>query len=143
MKHVNYTTYYLQGNGQVESNNKVLGTLLTKLVNENITNWDEHLSTMLFSYITAYKVVTRCTPYQLVYGLHPLIPTQYIVLVTSGNQKNNNIVRVLTSRIIKFEKLQEVKMQATKTTRIQQWNRALWSQQKNPKKQFSFGDYIM
>jgi len=35
MKHVSSTTYYLQRNGQDEFINKVLGTLLTKLVNEN------------------------------------------------------------------------------------------------------------
>jgi hypothetical protein len=34
-------------------------------------------------------------------------------------------------------------MQAIETTSIQQWNRASWSQQKNPKKQFNFGDYVM
>ncbi len=44
---------------------------------------------------------------------------------------------------MELEKLQEVKMQATKTIGIQQWNRVLWSQQKNLKKQFSFGDYVM
>ncbi len=84
LKRVNSTTYYLQGNGQVKSINKVLGTLLTKLVSENRTNWDENLSTMLFSYKIAYKVATRYIPYQLVYGLHPLIPTKYIVSVVSG-----------------------------------------------------------
>jgi hypothetical protein len=26
---------------------------------------------------------------------------------------------------------------------IQQWNRTLWNQQKNPKKQFNFDDYVM
>jgi hypothetical protein len=51
LKHVNFTTYYTQGNGQDESTNKLLGTLLTKLVSENKTDWDEHLSIMLFSYI--------------------------------------------------------------------------------------------
>jgi hypothetical protein len=66
----------------------VLGTLLTKLVNENRTNWDERLSILLFSYKIAYKI-TRYTPYQLVYGLHPLMPTKYIVLVASGNEKDN------------------------------------------------------
>ncbi len=75
LKCVSSTTYYPQGNGQVESTNKVFGTLLTKLVNENKTYWDEHLSTMLFSYRTAYKVIIGYTPYQLVYGLHPLMPT--------------------------------------------------------------------
>jgi len=50
LKHVNSTTYYPQGNWQVESTTKVLGILLTKLVSENRTNWDKCLSTMLFSY---------------------------------------------------------------------------------------------
>ncbi len=34
-------------------------------------------------------------------------------------------------------------MQATKTTRIQQWNKTSWNQQKNPEKLFSFGDYVL
>jgi hypothetical protein len=59
MKHVSSTTCYLQGNGQVKSTNKVLWTLLTKLVSENRTYWDEHVSTMLFSYKTTYKVITN------------------------------------------------------------------------------------
>ncbi len=65
---------------------------------------------MLFSYVIAYKVAIRYTPYQLVYGLHPLMPTKYIVPVTSGNEKDNTPLKVLTSRIIELEKLQEAKM---------------------------------
>jgi len=84
--------------------------LLTKLVNENRTNWDEHLSRVLFSYITTYKVTTRYTPYQLVYGLHPLMPTKYIILVTGGNERNSTLVKVLISRNTKFKKLQEIRM---------------------------------
>jgi hypothetical protein len=34
LKHVSSTTYYPQGNGQVDSINKIIGRLLTKLVNE-------------------------------------------------------------------------------------------------------------
>jgi len=37
-KHVNSTIYYPQGNGQVEFTNKVFGTMLTKLINENKIN---------------------------------------------------------------------------------------------------------
>jgi transposase InsO family protein len=73
LKRVSSISYYSQVNGHVESTNKVLGTLLTKLINENITYWDEHLSIMLFSYRTAYKVTIGYTSYQLVYGLHPLM----------------------------------------------------------------------
>jgi len=110
MKHVSSTTYYPQGNGHAKFTNKVLRTLLIKLVSENRTNWDEHLSTMLFSYRSAYKVITRYRPYQLIYGLHPLMPRKYIIPTTSGNERYNITMRVSTNKIIEFKKLQETKM---------------------------------
>jgi hypothetical protein len=74
---------------------------------------------VLFSYKIAYKITIGYTPYQLLYGLHPLMPTKYIRPIVGGNEKDNISVRVLTNRIIKLEKLQEDKMQVAKTTRIQ------------------------
>jgi len=56
LRHTSSIVYYPQGNGHVESINKAFGTLLTNLVNENINDWDEHLSIVLFPYQTAYKV---------------------------------------------------------------------------------------
>jgi hypothetical protein len=78
---------------------------LTKLVSENKTNWDEHLSTMLFSYKNAYKVAIGYTPYQLMYGLHSLMPIEYIVPVDGGNVRDNIPMRVLINKITKVEKL--------------------------------------
>ncbi len=71
---------------------------------------------VLFSYRTTYKVVTWYTPYQLVYGLHPLMTTQYIVPVVDGNERDNTLVRVLANKIIELEKLQEARMQVAETT---------------------------
>jgi hypothetical protein len=34
-------------------------------------------------------------------------------------------------------------MHTVKTIGIQQWSIALWNQQKNPEKQFGFGDYVL
>jgi hypothetical protein len=65
---------------------------------------------MLFSYRIAYKVATGFTPYQLVYGLHSLMPTKYIGLIASGNERDNTLVKVLTNRITKLKKLQKVRM---------------------------------
>ncbi len=65
---------------------------------------------MLFSYVTTYKVATWYTPYQLVYGLHPLMPIEYIVPVANGNENHSILMKVLTSKITKLEKLQEAKM---------------------------------
>jgi hypothetical protein len=69
---------------------------LTELLSENIIDWDEHPFTMLFSYKTTYKI-TRYSPYQLVYGLHPLMPTQYIVHVATlalGSQPKQGLMKV-------------------------------------------------
>jgi hypothetical protein len=74
------TTYYIQGNGQVDSTNKTLKQILTKLVNANRNDWDVMLPTALWAYRTAYKVSTQHTPYELVYGLMSLLPTKFIVL---------------------------------------------------------------
>jgi len=54
-----------------------------------------------------------------VYGLHPLMPIEYIMLVADENQRNNTSMRVLTSEILELEKLQEARMQATQTIGIQ------------------------
>jgi hypothetical protein len=51
-----------------------------------------------------------------VYGLHPLMPIKYTILVTSGNKKNNTLVKVLINRITKLKKLQEGRMQVAETT---------------------------
>ncbi len=60
---------------------------------------------MLFSYNTAYKVITWYTPYQLLYGLHPLMPIEYIIPIVSGNEKESTLMKVLLSRIPKLEKI--------------------------------------
>ncbi len=74
---------------------------------------------MLFLHKTAYKVTIGYTPYQLVYGLHTLMPIEYIILVVGGDERNNTPMRVLISRIIELEKLQEARMQVGKTIGIQ------------------------
>jgi hypothetical protein len=45
-----------------------------------------------------------------VYGLHPLMPTEYIVPIVNGNERDNILVRVLTSKIIELNKLQDARM---------------------------------
>ncbi len=111
LKHVSSITYYPQGSGQVESINKVIGRLWTKLVNEKITNLHEHLSTILFSYKISYKVSTCYTPYQLIYGLHSLMPTKYVMSTISRDHKDAEPTIMLTTNFTKLEKLQENKLE--------------------------------
>jgi hypothetical protein len=54
---------------------------------------------MVFSYRTTYKVAIRYTPHQLMYGLHPLMPIKYIILVASGDERDNTPMKVLINRV--------------------------------------------
>ncbi len=82
----------------------------------------------LFSYKTTYKVVIGYTPYQLVYGLHMLMLTKYIMLLIGSDHKKGNCIRVLTSRVSYFKTLQEDKLQSKVKFGMQQWNKTLWNQ---------------
>lgn len=75
LQHTSSTTYYPQGNGQVNSTNKVINVMLTKLVNDKHNDWDEHLLVVLYVYYIVYKVTTNQNLFQLIYGLFPLMPT--------------------------------------------------------------------
>ncbi len=52
------------------------------------------------------------TPYQLIYGLHPLMPTQYVLSAINGDHKDAKPTRVLITRITKLEKLHEIRLEA-------------------------------
>jgi hypothetical protein len=73
------------------------------LVNENKNGWDEHQSVILFSYQTTYKVGTNHTPFQLVYGLHPLLLIEYMLPSKLGENKYPQLVRVLINKLSKLE----------------------------------------
>jgi hypothetical protein len=54
------------------------------------------------------------TPYQLVYGLHPLTLIEYVLPTINGDHKNVEPTKVLTTRIIELEKLYENKLEVQK-----------------------------
>ncbi len=39
------------------------------------------------------------TPYKLIYGLHPLMPIEYVLLAISGDHKDATPTKVLTTKI--------------------------------------------
>ncbi len=78
--------------------------------------------------MTTYKMLTSYTPYQLVYGLHPLMPIEYVLSAISGDHKDVEPTRILTTRIIELEKLQKNKLEAQDNVGTNQWNKFLWSQ---------------
>ncbi len=66
-------------------------------MNDNQNDLDDHMAIILFYYIIVFKVGTNHTPFQLVFILHPLLPTKY--LLSSKPVQNHDLkhVRILTS----------------------------------------------
>jgi hypothetical protein len=65
------------------------------------------MSTILFSYRTSFKVGIGHTPFQLVYELHPLLPTEYLLPSKPRQNHDPRHVRILISKLSKLKKLEE------------------------------------
>jgi transposase InsO family protein len=69
--------YHPQANGQVESTNRVLEGILTKIVQLHKKDWPDRLSKALWDYRTTWRSTTSFSPYELVYGKQVLLPIQF------------------------------------------------------------------
>lgn len=76
VKLVNSTPYYAQSNGQAESSNKILKSIIRKMIDENVRNWHECLNKALWAYRTSPRLSTEVTPFQLVYGQEAVLPME-------------------------------------------------------------------
>ena len=69
--------YYPQANGQVESINRILKTMLQQMVGKHKLNWHVQLFSTLWAYRTTSKTATGFTPFQLVCGLEVVLPIDW------------------------------------------------------------------
>jgi hypothetical protein len=86
------------------------------------------MSTILFSYRTIFKVGTGHTPFQLVYGLYPLLIIDHLLPFKLGQIYDPNPIKVLTSHMSELEKLRDNWLIAQDLIASNQWNRSLCSQ---------------
>ena len=77
--HNKSTSYYPQANGLAESTNKILQTILKKIMNENRMDWDTKLHSALWAYQTSYKINIQSTPFRLAFGLEAVMPVEFQV----------------------------------------------------------------
>jgi transposase InsO family protein len=69
--------YHPQGNGQVESTNKVIEAILTKIVRENHKDWSDRLHEALWDYRTTWRSTIGFSPYEMVYGKSLVFPIEF------------------------------------------------------------------
>jgi len=79
IKHRKSSPYHPQANGQVELTNKVLETILTKIVQLHHRDWADRLLEYLWAYHTPWRNTIGHTPYELVYIKQVLLPIEFQV----------------------------------------------------------------
>ena len=72
---VNTTAYHPQGDGLVERMNRSLLNMLSKSAESNGNDWDERLPFILFAYRASIQESTKESPFFLLYGRDPQLPT--------------------------------------------------------------------
>ena len=84
------------------------------------------------------------SPFEIVYGLLPLMPTEYIVLIQrTTTDLDFTQHRVLAARTADLDKLDETRLKAQTHQGQTQWNRAQWVQTQGKPHQFRMGDYVL
>ena len=76
IRQVNTTAYHPQRDGLVERFNRTLISMLAKTVEKGGKDWDEHLPFVLFAYRASEQQSTCESPFFLLYGRDPRLPTE-------------------------------------------------------------------
>uniref|UniRef100_A0A2S2P9B7 Retrovirus-related Pol polyprotein n=1 Tax=Schizaphis graminum TaxID=13262 RepID=A0A2S2P9B7_SCHGA len=73
----NTTPWHPQSNGYLERSHKTLKAYLRSFVDKD-TNWDTLINYAMFCYNTTVHTSTKFTPYELVFGKKPIIPSSFL-----------------------------------------------------------------
>ena len=76
VKKINTSGYHPQTDGLVEKFNSTLISLISKCCEISDHDWDEHLQMLLFAYRSSVQVSTQESPFFLLYGRDPRLPTE-------------------------------------------------------------------
>ena len=85
-KKVNTSAYHPQTDGLVERFNRTLTSMLAKTVERGGKDWDQRLPFVLFAYRASQQQSTLESPFFLLYGRDPRLPTEQ---VTSPERREN------------------------------------------------------
>ena len=75
IKHTRTSPAHPQCNAQVEVFNKTVAKYLASFVDNLTLNWEQFLPMLMFSYNTSYHSTIMTTPFELLFGMKPRIPS--------------------------------------------------------------------
>lgn len=104
--------YYPQGNGQAESSNKNLMTIIKKIVEENKMSWDSKIKYVLWANRITKKSFIRKSHFELVYGLEAQLPVHLALPVYQLLQGVDLEETALQNRVNQIIELDEIRRES-------------------------------
>jgi hypothetical protein len=95
------TPYHPETNGKIERFNKTLKEMLTHLVNNDATEWEERLADALLAYRNSVSVVTGFTPFQLLYARRARLPLTKALQAPGHNEPFGNRMDAMATSLRK------------------------------------------
>jgi len=106
----------------VESTNKFIEAILTKIVRENCRDWIDRLHEDLWAYRTTWRNTTSFSPYELVYRKIPIFPIEFeIKTLRTASTINLDLTMAQKVRLQHLNELDEKRLDAIhQTSMVQQ-----------------------
>ena len=139
IKKVNTTAYHPQSDGLVERFNRTLTDMLAKSVEKDGKNWDERLPFVLFAYRSSPQASTGESPFYLLYGRDPQLPTETAIAHTPITRVR---IDVDTHKGEVFKNIQETWQLARENIKKAQRRQKMYYDRQTRKPTFHVGDRV-
>eukprot|EP00253_Pinus_taeda_P019077 PITA_19077 len=144
VQHKITTPYHPQANGQVESSDKVIESILTKTIASHRWDWADRLSEALWAYRTTWRSTTGYSPYQLVFGKQPIFPIEFeIQTLRTAQEVGLDLSEAQINRLQQINELDEIRLSALQNTTLIRYQRAKWHDALIKNKVFHEGDWAL
>jgi hypothetical protein len=138
------TAYHPQTNGQAETSNRQLKSIINKTIEKGGKDWSKKLDGALWTYRTAFKTPIGMTPYQFFYGKACHLPVELEhKAYWAIKEMSLDLDAAVVKRRIQISELEEMRLKAYENASIYKERIERWYDIRLKKKEFKEGDKVL